>query len=74
MSTDAPFMFPAPIGGVILNNDLGPSLVFFFSYATLLGVVIWRVYKPESRNLTTIIAMVLAIERYALNLVVRLLS
>ena len=65
MSSDEPYTFPAPIGGVPLNLDFAPSILFAALYGVLSILAIYRFIRRPSRTFITFASMAFVIERYA---------
>ncbi|KAH7927490.1 hypothetical protein BV22DRAFT_1045306 [Leucogyrophana mollusca] len=57
------FAFPAPVGGVPLPSDFGPSVFFAVLYATLIPVCIYRFMDRRSRALLAVSSTMTSIER-----------
>lgn len=60
---DSAFAFPSPVGGVALDGDLTPSIVFAILYASLLPIFFVRLANKQSRAILSVNAVVTAIER-----------
>ena len=59
------YTFPAPIGGVPLDLDFGPSLLFLVLYTFLLFLACYRMAMPSSRTFCIPGAYIFIIERQA---------
>ncbi|TFK20922.1 hypothetical protein FA15DRAFT_673031 [Coprinopsis marcescibilis] len=55
--------FPSPVGGVPLQSDLAPSILFAVLYGLLAPLVFYRLYDRRSRTLLLLGTMIFAIER-----------
>jgi len=55
--------FPSPVGGVALDGDLGPSIVFAILYASLLPIFFVRLANKQSRAILSVNAVLTTIER-----------
>ncbi|KAI0359573.1 hypothetical protein OH77DRAFT_1038013 [Trametes cingulata] len=62
MSSDATHEFPSPIGGVPLDIDFAPSILFAVLYGLLIPVAIYRVINPRSRNMVLIGTLIFVAE------------
>jgi len=54
---------PTPIGGVVLDIDFVPSIVFAALYGCFLPFIIWRFVRADRRTVLQITTIVFAIER-----------
>ncbi|KAJ8592705.1 hypothetical protein M405DRAFT_732709 [Rhizopogon salebrosus TDB-379] len=55
--------FPSPVGGVPLNSDFGPSILFSLLYFSLIPIFVIRLCNKRSRAIVSINAIITTIER-----------
>ena len=61
-------LFPSPVGGVPIDADFAPSVMFSSLYTILIAVAIYRLSHPSTRTMVSIGTLIFIIERYALDL------
>lgn len=61
-------LFPSPVGGVPIDADFAPSVLFASLYTILIAVAICRLSHPSTRTMVSIGTLIFIIERYALDL------
>lgn len=58
-------MFPSPIGGVPLDADFAPSVLFACLYAILVFVGVYRFARSSTRTFVMLSAFAFVVERCA---------
>lgn len=56
--------FPAPIGGIPMDRDFAPSILFACLYGVLTFLGFYRMAKRDSRSLFVATSLAFTIERY----------
>ncbi|KAI0369014.1 hypothetical protein BV20DRAFT_980380 [Pilatotrama ljubarskyi] len=63
MSSNTTPEFPSPVGGVPLDVDFAPSILFSVLYALLVPVAIMRIINPRSRNMVLVGTLLFSTEQ-----------
>ena len=57
-------LFPAPIGGTVIQNDFAPSVLFAVLYTTLLSLMFRRILNKRTRCAALIGTIIFTLERH----------